>query len=141
LPYSAERAVCRHIATERPIASLKALGYGTWAVGAHYLELVMVSVFLGVILGIGVGLAFGSWMTSLYTNYFHFPSEDYGLAPWMVLVAGGVTTLSAVAAPASAIHAVVRLPPARHALPAPASFTRTLADRPGLGQFYYLKCA
>ena len=128
----------RHIATERTqIASLKALGYGNGAVGAHYLELVMVIVFVGVLIGIGVGIAFGRWMTSLYTQYFHFPSSDYVLALWMPLVAGGITTLAAVAATASAIHAVARLPPAEAMHPpAPASFHRTLLDRLGLGRVY-----
>jgi len=128
----------RHIATERSqIASLKAIGYGNMAIGLHFLGLVMVIVMLGVVLGIVLGAAFGGWMTRLYTDFFHFPSNDYRLAPWLALAAGGITALTAIAATASAIHAVARLPPAEAMRPpAPARFRRTLLDRLGLGRIY-----
>ncbi len=128
----------RHIATERTqIASLKAMGYSNSAIGMHFLELVMAIVALGVLLGIGVGAAFGRWMTRLYTEFFQFPRDVYQLAPWLILVAGGITTLTAIAATANAIRAVVRLPPAEAMHPpAPASFKPTLLDRLGLGHLY-----
>lgn len=128
----------RHIATERSqIASLKALGYGNWAIGAHYFELVMAIVAIGVTFGIGIGIAFGRWMTSLYTNFFHFPSSDYRLGAWLPAAAATITSIAALSATAAAIYTVVRLPPAEAMRPpSPASFKRTLIDRLGLGRFY-----
>ncbi len=126
----------RHIATERSqIASLKALGYGDGAIGAHYLKLVMVIVVLGVAGGLLVGVLFGRWITNLYTDFFHFPTSDYRLSPVLVAAGSAIAVLGGVAAVASGIRSSVRLSPAEAMRPpSPASYRQTLADRCGLAR-------
>jgi putative ABC transport system permease protein len=128
----------RHIATERSqIAALKALGYSNGAVGAHFVKLVLLIVLLGLLMGVGIGFAFGRWMTHLYTGLFHFPVFAYRLDAWLPLTAALLTSAAALLATASALRAVIRLPPAEAMRPpAPASFRPTLLDRLGLGRLY-----
>ena len=128
----------RHIATERPqIAALKALGYENWVIGLHYLKLVLVIVLLGAMLGIGIGIVFGRWMTQLYTGFFHFPRADYWLDAWIVSVSVGLALLAGLAAAIGIVRSVARLPPAEAMRPpAPTTFRRTLLERLGLGRLY-----
>jgi len=128
----------RHIATERSqIASLKALGYGNAAIGAHYLQFVAAIVAVGLALGIGVGYLFGRWMTSLFTAFFHFPSPEYRLAAWIPFAAAAATFVAALGATFAAIRRVVKLPPAEAMRPpSPAVFRSTLLDRLGFSGGY-----
>jgi putative ABC transport system permease protein len=128
----------RHIATERSqIATLKALGYSNTAVATHFLQLVLLIAVLGVVGGIALGVWFGSWMTDLYTRFFHFPVGDYRLELWLPITAAVVTLIAAVGATIRAIYAVAKLAPAEAMRPpSPASFKATLMDRLGFGRLY-----
>ncbi|HEU4592736.1 MAG TPA: ABC transporter permease [Steroidobacteraceae bacterium] len=128
--------ISRHIATERTqIAALKAMGYADREVGVHYFAFTAVTVVAGVLLGIGVGYAFGHWMTGLYTRVFSFPHAQFSLVPWVVVSAVLLAALAGSAAALQSVRAVVRLPAAEAMRPpAPARFRRTLLERAGLGK-------
>ncbi|MFI5307074.1 MAG: ABC transporter permease [Polyangiales bacterium] len=119
------------------IATLKAVGYGRFAVGLHYLKLVSVVVVSGAIVGVGVGAWLGGHLTQLYTRYFHFPSLHFALEPRVLTVALGSSLLAAVVGALSAVRAVMRLPPAEAMRPeAPASYKRGLSTKLGVPLFF-----
>lgn len=126
--------VSRLVATQREqIAALKALGYGNRAVGAHYLKLVLLIVAVGIVLGTGLGKVLGTLLTGLYADFFRFPSFEHRLAPRLVLIAAGISLVTAVLGTLGALRGVVRLAPAEAMRPpAPARYRRTLVERLGL---------
>ncbi len=126
--------VSRLVATQREqIAALKALGYPNLAIGGHYLKLVLLIVALGLVLGVAAGDRLGTMFTGLYAEFFHFPSFEHVIAPWLLVVGAGLTVLTAVAGTLNAIIATVRLPPAEAMRPpAPGRYRRTLLERLGI---------
>jgi putative ABC transport system permease protein len=124
----------RQIATQREqIAALKALGYDNQAIGIHYLKLVMVIVFLGVIIGLSLGSFLGHWFVGIYADVFRFPELHYRVKPVLVLSAVGVALTSAVLATLNAIRATVTLAPAEAMRPpAPGIYKPMLLERWGL---------
>lgn len=115
------------------IAALKALGYGDWQIGLHYLKLVSVVVLIGAALGIGLGRWLGGGMTALYTQWFHFPVLVFQLEARVALVGIAVSLAAAVAGAALAVRAIARLPPAEAMRPpAPPLYRRTLLERIGM---------
>ncbi|MEO8019777.1 MAG: ABC transporter permease [Pseudomonadota bacterium] len=128
--------ISRHIATERTqIAALKAMGYGDRTIGAHYFAFTAATVVLGVAIGLGVGIAFGRWMTGLYARVFSFPEFRFSLEAWVVSSAVLLAAFAGIAATLTAVRAVIRLPAAEAMRPpAPAHFHRTLLERLRLGR-------
>ena len=124
----------RQIATQREqIAALKALGYDNRAIGLHYLQLVMVIVVLGVLMGLALGALLGHWFVGIYADVFRFPELYYRVRPALVLAAVGVALLAAVLATWHAIQATVRLAPAQAMRPpAPGVYRPMLVERLGL---------
>jgi putative ABC transport system permease protein len=55
------------------IATLKAVGYGDLSIALHFLQLVLVIVTIGAILGLGLGAVMGRGLTSIYLDFFHLP--------------------------------------------------------------------
>ena len=125
--------VSRLVATQREqIAALKALGYRNRTIAAHYLKLVGAIVLLGGLLGVALGHWLGQAFLGLYAEVFHFPHFPHRMDPSLVVIAGGLTALTAVAGTLAAILATVRLTPAEAMRPpAPGGFRRTLAERLG----------
>ncbi|WP_374564837.1 ABC transporter permease [Ideonella sp.] len=126
--------VSRLVSTQREqIAALKALGYPNLTIGIHYLKLVLVIVALGLVLGVFAGDQLGTMFTGLYAEFFHFPTFEHRVAPWLLVVSAGLTVLTAVLGTLNAIIATVRLPPAEAMRPpAPGHYRRTLLERLGL---------
>jgi putative ABC transport system permease protein len=126
--------VSRLVATQREqIAALKALGYPNRTIGLHFLKLVLLIVLIGLALGIGVGDRLGTLFTGLYAEFFHFPSFEHRIAPWLLVVSAGITVATAVLGTLNAIVATVRLPPAEAMRPpAPGRFGPTLLERIGI---------
>ena len=123
--------VSRVVGLERTqIAILKALGYTTWRITAHYLVLVAAIVAVGAVAGVAVGTRTAGWMLELFGEYFQFPARSLAVDPAVV---AGVVALglgAAVAGAARAIREVTRLPPAEAMrAPAPARYRRSLAER------------
>ncbi len=126
--------VSRLVATQREqIAALKALGYPNLAIGLHYLKLVLLIVALGLALGVALGDRLGTMFTGLYAEFFHFPSFEHRIAPWLLVTSAGITVATAVLGTLNAIVATVRLPPAEAMRPpAPARYRRTLLETLGI---------
>ena len=114
----------------REIAVMKAVGYPSWKVGLHFLELCGVMVLLGVLLGVALGAWLGDAMTSLYTDFFRFPFSAYRL-PMSVVAVGVLISLgSAVIGALGSVREVVSMPPAEAMrAPAPASYRATWLSR------------
>jgi putative ABC transport system permease protein len=108
------------------IAALKALGYTDLEVGLHYLELTLVVVFLGSLLGIVLGAWLGSLMAGLYAQYFHFPSYDYALDPVLAARAVIVSLVAGAIGSLATVRQVASLPPAEAMQPpAPPRYARS----------------
>src|SRR5690606_11347903 len=66
--------LARLIAVERSeIGLLKAFGYGNWAVGWHYVKLVLAISAIGVAVGCIGGYLLGHYNTRLYAEFYRFP--------------------------------------------------------------------
>jgi putative ABC transport system permease protein len=126
--------VSRLVSTQREqIAALKALGYPNRSIALHYLKLVLLIVAMGLALGIVVGDRLGTMFTGLYAEFFHFPSFEHRIAPWLLVTSAGITIATAVVGTLNAIIATVRLPPAEAMRPpAPARYRRTLLETLGI---------
>ena len=127
----------RLVASQRDeIAALKAFGFTNREVGMHYLAFAFAAVLVGGMLGIPLGMWMGAGFTSLYTDYFRFPSMpalvDWPAAAFAVATSGGFALLGAF----GAVRSVMRLAPAEALRPeAPARFRPLLAERIGLSRF------
>lgn len=130
--------VGRQIASQREqVAALKALGYGNFAIGGHYLKLVLVIVVLGLFLGLALGAALGQGFVGLYAKTFRFPTLHYRLAPALILVAVGVALAAAVLATLGAIRATVLLAPAEAMRPpSPGRYQPMLLERWGMKAWF-----
>jgi putative ABC transport system permease protein len=126
--------VARLVSTQREqIAALKALGYPNRTIAAHYLKLVLIIVGAGFVLGIAIGDRLGTMFTGLYAEFFHFPTFEHRIAPWLLVTSGAITLSTAVLGTLNAILATVRLPPAEAMRPpAPGTYRRTLLERLGI---------
>ena len=126
--------VSRLVATQREqIAALKALGYPNLTIGVHYLKLVLVIVIFGSILGVALGNVLGRQFLHLYRESFQFPSFQYTMAPWLLVVSISITLITAALGTLNAILATVRLAPAEAMRPqAPGHYRRTLIERLGI---------
>ncbi|WP_145111527.1 ABC transporter permease [Cereibacter sediminicola] len=125
--------LARLIALERAqIGLLKAIGYPTSVLAAHYLKLALGIGLAGVLIGWAAGGWLGQALTRLYGDYFRFP--------FLIFVPGGgafalsgLLGLGAVALGAlRPVLAAARLPPAvAMAPPAPPLFRQGWFDRLG----------
>ena len=127
----------RLVSLQRPeIATLKAVGYGDWAIGLHFLKLVSVFVLLGAGLGLVLGAVLGRGLTGLYTEVFHFPIFSFRVSLPVMLAGTAVSLVAAVVGAAAAVRQVVALTPAEAMRPpAPAVYRPLISERLGLGGF------
>jgi putative ABC transport system permease protein len=125
----------RLISTQREqIAALKALGYENRRIFQHYLQFVVAVVTLGVVIGTLVGAWFGSYMTGMYREFFHFPRADYHLNLGIAGIAAAACYATAILGAVQAVWRAVSIAPAQAMHPpAPPRFGRTLVERMGLG--------
>lgn len=128
--------VSRVISTQRTqIATLKAFGYSSWAIGQHYLEMALVLVIAGAAAGVGVGLWLGSAMTHLYAEFYRFPVLELRVTASTAALGALISVAAASIGVAVAVLRAARLPPAEAMRPeAPASYKPTLVERLGLGR-------
>jgi putative ABC transport system permease protein len=126
--------ISRLVATQREqIAALKAMGYPNMRIGVHYVKMVLIIVAFGLLFGVILGDLLGKQFIGLYARVFYFPQFEHRLAPWLIVVAGGISLITAVLGTINAILATVRLAPAEAMRPpAPGHYRRTVLERLGL---------
>ena len=126
----------RTINTQREqIAALKAFGYSNIEVGTHYLKSVLLIVAGALVVGIPLGIWFGSVVTEMYAKLFHFPEFTFRIYPSVLISASGVAAVAAVLGTLGSVVRAVRLPPAEAMRPEPPTgYGPTLLERLGLGR-------
>lgn len=123
----------RLIALERrQIGLMKAVGYSTGQVTAHYLKL---TAGIGI-LGVGMGWLAGAWFAGqaavLYAEYFRFPYLVYRPEISSFAISGVLGIGTVVLGAFRAVRASARLSPAvAMSPPAPPRYSRGLADAIG----------
>ncbi|MEZ6189373.1 MAG: FtsX-like permease family protein [Planctomycetota bacterium] len=128
--------ITRLVHTQREqIAALKAFGYRSLEIGAHYAKLVAAVTLLGAALGVASGAWLGAGMSDMYVTFYRFPSLRYALPPWVALAATGISLAAALLGAAFAVRRAVLLPPAEAMRPeAPARYRVSVVERLGLGR-------
>lgn len=124
-------AMTRLIRLQREqIAQLKALGYGTWAIGSHYMKFVLVMVAIGALLGIAIGIWLGKRETAVYGQFFQFPHLAFAL-DWRVMIIGcSLAALVCMVGVSGAIWQAMILPPAEAMRPEPpAKYRKSILER------------
>ena len=115
------------------VATLKAFGYSDFAVGMHFIKLVLLIVSLGVIIGIGVGIWMGKGMSNIYMEMYSLPYMIYVLKPQVIIAAALISMAVAVMGTLYAVYTAARLPPAQAMQPElPAKYRTTLVERLGM---------
>jgi putative ABC transport system permease protein len=124
----------RLIGTQREqIGILKSFGYSNFAVGLHYLELALLIIVIGLVLGTASGLWLGQAMAELYRTFFRFPFLEYQIRPRVMATGTLVTVAAGLGGALFAVRRAVRLPPAEAMRPEPAPvFRATMVERVGL---------
>ena len=119
------------------IAILKAFGYRTAQVAAHYGLIVSLICLVGVILGTAAGVWMGQHLAALYQINFHFPYLQFRLDPQTVAVGAAVSLLAALLGSGRAVYTAAREPVAQAMRPpAPDRFRRTLLERLGIARHF-----
>lgn len=129
--------ISRLVQTQREqIAVLKAFGYTTAQIGAHYLKFVSVLTLIGLILGVAAGAWLGRDLAGLYARYFRFPIMEFKLDVPVVVVACGISAGAAGLGALGAVRRAMKLPPAEGMRPEePAHYRPLLVERLGLKRF------
>ena len=124
----------RLVGTQREqIATLKAFGYSSAAVGVHYAKLVIAIVLLGIAAGVAAGVWLGQGLSHVYMEYYRFPYLHYQLRPGIVIGATLVTSVAALLGTLFAVRRAVRLPPAQAMRTEPPPLYRaTVVERLGI---------
>ena len=120
--------ISRMIQQEREeIGLLKAFGYNSFEVSAHYFKLVMVIAVGGALLGCAGGVATGRSFAGIYQQYYKFPFFVFEVDPPAFAIGVSASILSAAAGGAIVLRRVFALTPAvAMRPPAPADYSRTL---------------
>ena len=129
----------RLIALERQqIGLLKAVGYTTPAIAAHYLKLSLGIGAIGTLIGWGAGARLSLGMTRMYAEFFRLPVLLYTPSSWPFVLSAALAAGVVLAGAWRAVGASVRLSPAiAMQPPAPPGFRRGLID--GLGRALRLR--
>lgn len=130
--------VSRLVGAQREqIAALKAFGYTNFSVAMHYLQLITLIVFAGIIAGIPVGASLGHMLSEIYIRYFRLPFLDFTLEPLRVVQVSLITIVAGLLGTLAAVRSAVRLQPAEAMRPeAPAVYRASLFEKIGLQRLF-----
>lgn len=118
------------------IAILKAFGYRTVDVAAHYALIVLLISLLGGVLGVAAGVWMGNGLAAMYQQNYRFPYLRFSLDAPVVLAGMAVCVLAALAGAGRAVwRAAGESVADAMRPPAPEHFRRTLAERLGLARW------
>ncbi len=118
----------RMIQAEREqIGLLKAFGYSSLEVGAHYFKFILVIAVGGALLGCLLGVLAGRSMAGIYQVYYKFPFLVFQVDPGAFFVGFTVSVLTASAGGVLVLRQVFALTPAvAMRPPAPADYSRSV---------------
>lgn len=130
--------VSRMIRLQREqVAVLKAFGYTNFAVGVHYIKLILLIVSVGVAGGIAAGIWMGRGLAGIYMDFYSLPDMVYVLKPQVIASAVLVSFAVAVAGTVYAVGKAASLPPAQAMRPEqPVAYRATVLERWGLQSFF-----
>ncbi|NND99047.1 MAG: FtsX-like permease family protein [Pirellulaceae bacterium] len=112
--------ISRIISQQREqIAALKAFGYTNYEVGFHYLNLVLIIAWIGMMVGTLLGLWMAQNLTQMYQEFYKFPRLTLQVDKIAILWALLLTTGIAVAGTYVAVRRAISLPPAEAMRPEP----------------------
>ena len=95
----------RLVALQRTeIGLLKAFGYSNSDVGMHYLKLAALTVLSGVAIGAAGGLYLGVQLTTVYLEYYRFPTLPFAVTPEVIAIGVAVSLVAATAGALSAVR-------------------------------------
>jgi len=119
------------------IAALKAFGYSNFAVGVHYLQMVMLIVLAGVVVGVAGGAWLGLTLSEIYVRYFRLPFLHFEMYPLRIIQATLISGVAGLLGTLAAVRAAVRLKPAEAMRPeAPAIYRTSLIEEMGLKRLF-----
>lgn len=114
------------------IGLLKAFGYSNREIGAHYLGFALVTVLLGLAIGVALGVYGGTWLTAMYRDFYRFPHLDYVVSSRVMSLTLLIVLAAACIGALGAVRRAVKLPPAEAMRPEPpAAFRAGLLERSG----------
>jgi putative ABC transport system permease protein len=114
---------------------LKAFGYRSPTIAAHYTGLALIITAGGIAMGVPAGIWLGWLLSGVYQQFFHFPALVFAVPVTLVAVACAAAAAVTTAGSLVAVRSAVRLPPAEAMRPpSPPRFRRTLVERLGLGR-------
>jgi putative ABC transport system permease protein len=117
------------------IAILKAFGYESRTVGLHYMEVALLTVGVGGVGGILLGLWLGSAMTDLYLTLYNLPLLRFEAPLSLFATSVGICAIAAILGARSAVRAAIALPPAEAMRPeAPPRFHAGIVERIGMNR-------
>jgi putative ABC transport system permease protein len=116
------------------IGVLKAFGYTDRQIAGHYLELALVPILAGGIVGSATGLWLAARMAGVYARFFEFPPVLTYRPDWALIGAGLFVSVGAgLAGVIAAVRQAAALPPAvAMQPPSPPSFRPGLIERWGI---------
>ena len=119
--------ISRIVSAERmQIGLLKAFGYSSVEIGAHYFKLVMVIALTGAAIGCALGVWSGHSLASYYQVYYKFPFLLFRVDPAAFITAVTISVLTAAAGGVIVLRRVFGLAPAvAMRPPAPADYSST----------------
>ncbi|QTR46512.1 FtsX-like permease family protein [Thiothrix litoralis] len=120
--------ISRMVESEREqIGLLKAFGYSSGEVGAHYFKFIMAIAISGALLGCLLGVLAGRSLSSVYQEYYKFPFLVFQVDPAAFLTGVAVSVLAASVGGVFVLRKVFALTPATAMRPpAPADYSRSV---------------
>jgi putative ABC transport system permease protein len=126
--------VSRIVTTQREqIGLLKAFGYSSGTVARHYLELTVLTVLPGILLGIPLGGWLGMIFAEFFARFFRFPVLVFKIEPFIVALAALAAFVFAALGALGSVRRVVATPPIVAMAAEIPAFHRRLLDAFGLG--------
>ena len=105
------------------IGLLKAVGYGNFAIAAHYIKFVVLITILGIVIGGVAGTWLGVYVTALFGEFFRFPFLIFVKSPDLYVTAAVLSILAAVVGAVRALWTITAVSPAvAMSPPAPPKF-------------------
>lgn len=130
--------VTRLVGAQREqVAALKAFGYSNYRIAMHYLQMIMMIVFAGIVIGVPVGASLGHMLSEIYVGFFRLPFLDFILEPLRVIQVSVITIIAGLLGTLAAVRSAVRLKPAQAMRPeAPAVYRASLVEKVGLQRLF-----